>query len=154
MQALFPGTPFEFMFLETSYNQQYHGVQQFETLTKYFAMLAITIACLGLFALSFYGAQRRIKEIAVRKIFGAQFFDVVWLLTVNYIKVGFISCVVGSCVTLFIMNEWLENFAFSISLGSRDFLAPLAIITLIILGTVSYNCIRASSLNPSHALKH
>ena len=81
MQALFPAAPFEYDFLESAYDRQYHPIQQFETLAKYFAMLAIAIACLGLFALSYFSVQKRIREVAVRKVFGADIFDVLLLLS-------------------------------------------------------------------------
>lgn len=153
MALLFPNTPFEYTFMESSYNNQYHNVQQFETLTEYFALLAIVIACLGLFALSFYSARQKIREIAVRKTFGARLTDVLWLLSTEYIKAGLISCIIGSCVTFYVMGQWLENFAFGISLGAWDFLAPVLLLVLIISCTISYNCIRTASVNIAHALK-
>jgi putative ABC transport system permease protein len=153
MRSLFPDTPFEYTFLQSSFNYQYHGVQQFDTLAKYFALLAIFIACLGLFALSFYSARQRTREVAVRKIFGARLLDVFWLLAMNYVKAGLISCLIGSCITFYVMREWLENFAFSIALDSLDFLVPIAVLLWVIVMTVSYNCIRAASINTSHALK-
>jgi putative ABC transport system permease protein len=154
VENLFPGKPFEFSFLQSAYNHQYHGIQQFETLTKYFALLAILIACLGLFALSYYASQRRIKEIAVRKVFGAGGLDVMVLLSYSYIRMAIICGVVGSCIAFYTMSKWLANFAFAVSLGAVDFLIPLSIITVIVLITVGYNCLRVSSANPSKSLKH
>ncbi len=154
MQALFPTNPFEYNFLETTYDNQYKSIQQFDWLTRYFSFLAILIACLGLFSLSFYTVQRRVKEIAVRKVFGATIFDVLLLLSKNYFKIALISCSVGSCLTFYIMTEWLANFAFAIQLGALDLLIPLMGITLIILFTISYNCIRTSFSTPSKSLKH
>ena len=154
MQALFPTNPFEYNFLETTYDNQYKSIQQFDWLAKYFSFLAILIACLGLFSLSFYTVQRRIKEIAVRKVFGATISDVLLLLSKNYFRTALISCSVGSFLTFYVMNEWLANFAFAIQLGPLDFLIPLMAITLIILGTISYSCIRTSFATPSKSLKH
>ncbi|HKZ37637.1 MAG TPA: FtsX-like permease family protein, partial [Chryseolinea sp.] len=154
MQALFPGSPFEYNFLETTYDNQYKSIQQFHWLAKYFSFLAILIACFGLFSLSFYTVQRRIKEIAVRKVFGATVRDVLLLLSKNYFKIALISCSAGSSLTFYVMNEWLANFAFAIRLGALDFLIPLLAITLIILCTISYNCIRTSFATSSKSLKH
>ena len=154
MQSLFPNNPFEYTALEMSYNHQYRSVLQFESLTKYFALLAILIACLGLFALSYYSVQRRIKEMAVRKVFGAGIVDVLMLLSKSYVKIALVSCAFGSCVTFYVMREWLKNFAFSISLGWLDFLIPLTAITFIVMITVTYNCLRTSLINPSDTLKH
>lgn len=154
MQLRFPSAPFEYDFLTSTYDHQYYSIQQFELLAKYFALLAIVIACLGLFALSYYTVQNRIKEVAVRKVFGAGIFDVMLLLSQKYVGIAVISCVVGSIVTFYIMGEWLQNFAFAIRLRPLDFLVPLAAITVLVIGTVSYNCLRTSILNPSHSLKH
>jgi putative ABC transport system permease protein len=154
MQALFPGSPFEYDFLETTYDNQYRSIQQFDWLVSYFSFLAILIACLGLFSLSFYTVQRRVKEIAVRKVFGATIRDVLILLSKNYFKIALISCSIGSCLTFYVMNEWLANFAFAIQLVAFDFLIPLIVITLIILCTISYNCIRTSIATPSKSLKN
>ncbi len=154
MQSLFPSTPFEYSFLESTYNHQYQPIQQFESLAKYFAFLAIAIACLGLFALSYYSVQRRMMEIAVRKVFGAGSFDILFLLSKSYVKITVISCLVGSLLTFYLMKEWLQNFAFATTLNGFDFLIPLIFITFIVLTTVSYNCVRTSFVNPSHSLKH
>lgn len=154
MQSLFPHNPFESHFLEATYNAQYHAVQQFEGLAKYFSLLAILIACLGLFALSFYTLQRRVKEIAVRKVFGARIPDLLFLLSKNYLRITMISCALGTCLTYYIMDQWLRNFAFAINLGISDFLVPLVGMTLITLLTISYNCLRISFTNPSRSLKY
>ena len=154
MQALFPAAPFEYDFLESAYDRQYHPIQQFETLAKYFAMLAIAIACLGLFALSYFSVQKRIREVAVRKVFGADIFDVLLLLSKNYLKISVISCLLGSLLAFYLMTEWLQNFAFAIRLGFADFFIPLIAITAVVTLTVSYNCCRTSLINPSHSLKH
>jgi putative ABC transport system permease protein len=154
MQSLFPSTPFEYNFLESTYNHQYRSVQQFELLANYFSLLAIVIACLGLFALSYYSVQRKINEIAVRKVFGAGMLDVLLLLSKKYFGIAILSCLVGSLITFYVMDEWLQNFAFAIRLGIPDFLIPLSAITIIVVLTVSYNCLKTSLINPSQSLKH
>lgn len=153
MQNLFPSNPFEYNWIETTYDYQYNTVQQFETLTRYFAVLAILIACLGLFALSYYSVQRRIKEMAVRKVFGASIADVLILLSKSYIRIVLVSGSIGTCLTFFIMKEWLQNFAFAISLGFMDFFVSVTGITCIVLISVIHNCFRTSLVNPSHILK-
>lgn len=154
MQLRFPSAPFEYNFLASTYDHQYYSIHQFELLAKYFALLAIMIACLGLFALSYYTVQNRIKEVAVRKVFGAGIVDVMLLLSRQYVSIAIISCLLGSIITFYVMKEWLQNFAFAIHLGPFDFLVPLVAITVLVIGTVSYNCLRTSILNPSHSLKH
>ena len=153
MQSLFPESRFEYSYLESTYDYQYQPIQQFDLLVKYFAMLAIVIACLGLFALSYYSVQQRIREVAVRKVFGAGIYDVLFLLSRNYLKISVLSCLLGSGLAFYLMHEWLQNFAFAIRLDFTDFLIPLAVITLIVALTLSYNCFRTSLVNPSHSLK-
>jgi putative ABC transport system permease protein len=154
MQSLFPSAPFEFEFLESTYDYQYHGIRQFESLAKYLAGLAIVIACIGLFALSYYSVQRRILEIAVRKVFGARTADVLVLLSKKYVVVAMVSCLIGTVVTLYVMNEWLQNFAFAITLSVFDFLFPSLAMIGIVVVTVGYNCLKTSLNNPSKSLKH
>jgi putative ABC transport system permease protein len=153
MQALFPGAPFEYEFLEATYDLQYQDIQQFESLSKYFASLAIIIACLGLFALSYYSTQRRTKEVAVRKIFGARIFNLLFFLSKSYLKITVVSGLLGSFLTFYLMNAWLQNFAFAIDLDVTDFLIPLTAVTIIAAVTVSYNCLKISLTNPSHSLR-
>jgi putative ABC transport system permease protein len=153
MDALFPGTPFEFDFLESTYNRQYHSVQQFELLAGYFALVAIVIASLGLFSLSYYTVHRRIREVAVRKVFGARVFDVLVLLSRQYIVIAVISSLLGTVISFYVMNVWLQNFAFAITLSAFDFFIPAVGITTLVLFTVIYNCLRTALANPSYSLK-
>ncbi|HZB13390.1 MAG TPA: FtsX-like permease family protein, partial [Chryseolinea sp.] len=154
MRKLFPEAPFEYTFLESNYERQYRPIYQFEQLTKYFALLAIVIACTGLFALSYYSAQKRIKEVAIRKIFGANIYSVLLLLSRSYLKISLVSGILGSFLTFYLMNAWLQNFAFAIRMDVLDFLIPLASIACIAGLTVSYNCLKTSLVNPSQSLKH
>jgi putative ABC transport system permease protein len=153
LQSLFPGSPFEYTFLETTYNYQYRSISQFESLTQYFALLAILISCFGLFSLSYYSVQRRIREMAVRKILGASIMDIVLLLARGYISIAFASCMLGSLFTWYAMHKWLQHFAFTIHLDARDFLAPMIAITFVVMATISYSCLKTSFINPSATLK-
>ena len=153
MQSLFPGSPFEYSFLETTYDYQYRPINQFEFLTQYFAVLAIAIACFGLFSLSYYSVQRRIREMAVRKILGASVIDVTVLLARGYLTIACVSCLLGSLVTWYAMHEWLQNFAFTIQLSATDFLVPMGAVTFVVIATFSYSCVKTSLINPSTTLK-
>jgi putative ABC transport system permease protein len=153
LQRLFPSAPFEYSFLETAYNYQYHSIQQFEASTNYFAVLAVVIASMGLLALSYYHAQARSREVAIRKVFGAGVIDVLALLSGKYIRIVILSCLVGSAITFFIMRDWLQNFAFSIHLNAMDFVLPLVAIFGVVIATISYNCLKSSIINPSRSLQ-
>ena len=154
MQALFPAAPFEYDFLESAYERQYHPFSNLKHWQNISQCSPLSIACLGLFALSYFSVQKRIREVAVRKVFGAGIFDVLLLLSKNYLKISVISCLLGSLLAFYLMTEWLQNFAFAIHLGLADFLIPLIAITAVVTLTVSYNCCRTSLINPSHSLKH
>lgn len=153
LDTLFPGGPFEYTFLETAYDHQYRSIAQFESLAKYFALLAILIACFGLFSLSYYNVKRRTREMAVRKVLGASVINVTMLLARGYLVIACVSCLLGSLITWYAMNEWLQNFAFAIHLNKADFLIPMAAITSFVMVTISYSCIRTSLINPSTTLK-
>ena len=153
MNYLFPEMPFEYSFLESSYEGQYRSIKQFESMAAFFAVLAIIIACLGLFCLSYYNVQRRIREVAVHKIFGAKLIDVLLLLSKKYVMIALVSCLIGSSVTFYIMNAWLQNFAFAIRLTLLDFLIPMVAILLLVAAMIFYNCLKTAATNPSHALK-
>jgi putative ABC transport system permease protein len=152
-KALFPDTPFEYNFLESSYDRQYRSIQQFELAATFFAVLAIVIACLGLFCLSYYAVQRRIREVAVRRIFGAGVLDVLLLLAKRYVMITFLSCLIGAAVTFYIMQDWLQNFAFAIRLSPIDFLIPLVMIYILVIVTVFFNSVKTAVANPTHSLK-
>ena len=122
-------------------------------MTNFFAVVAIVIACLGLFCLSYYAVQQRIREVAVRRIFGAGLIDVLMLLSGRYIVIVLASCLVGSAVTFYIMRDWLQNFAFAIHLTPLDFLIPLVTISMLVIATVFYNCLKTAIVNPAHSLK-
>jgi putative ABC transport system permease protein len=154
MQVLFPTAPFEYDFLESAYDHQYRGIVQFELLAKCFAFLAIVIACLGLFALSYFSTQKRTREMAVRKVFGAGIFDVLVLLSRNYLRISLVSCLLGSLLAFYLMRDWLQNFAFAVHLGLSDFFIPCIAITCIVALTMGYNCFKTSFVNPSHSLKN
>ena len=153
LEKIFPGSPFEYTFLETAYDHQYRSIAQFETLTKYFALLAILVACFGLFSLSYYSVQRRAREMAVRKILGASVVNVTMLLARGYLVIACCSCLLGSLITWYAMSEWLQNFAFSIDLNGTDFLIPMASVTTFVIATISYSCIKTSLINPAITLK-
>ena len=154
MQTLFPTAPFEYDFLESAYDRQYHSILQFEFLATYFSFLAIVIACLGLFALSYFSAQKRVREMAVRKVFGAGVLDVLLLLSGTYLKISLVSSLFGSLLAFYVMRDWLQNFAFAVHLGLSDFFIPFIVITAIVALTVGYNCCKTTFVNPSHSLKN
>ncbi|MBT1689920.1 ABC transporter permease [Dawidia soli] len=154
LAALFPDAPFEYEFIKTSYDKQYAVIDRFETAVQAFAAIAVVIACAGLFALAAHHVQYRTREIAVRKVFGARTAQVVTWLTARYVRIVLISAALGSVVTFYAMQQWLQNFAFAITPGVVDFGGPLVALLGITLAAVAYPCIIASWKNPARTLAH
>ncbi len=148
-----PEYPFTFSFLDQEYQKQYRSEQIIETITSLFSGLAIFIASLGLFGLAAITADQRTKEIGIRKVLGASVTSIVTLLSSNFLKLVVISIVIASPIAWFVMQRWLQEFAYKVNIGwgifgYTDFLA-LGIALL----TVSYQSITAALLNPIKSLK-
>ena len=148
-----PGFTFDYKFLDSDYQAQYTSEQRVSVLSHYFAGLAILISCLGLFGLAAFTAERRRKEISVRKVLGASRFSIVYLLSGDFTKLVVISICISLPLSYFIVKYWLQNFEYRIDLEWWYFvgagLAALAIAWL----TVGTQAVKAASVNPVHSLK-
>jgi putative ABC transport system permease protein len=120
----------------------------------YFSLLAILISCLGLIGLSSFMAERRTKEIGIRKISGAKSVEIFYLLSKEYIILVIISIIIACPVAWYLMNRWLQNFAYRISTSWWIFVLAGSIALLIALLTVSFQSYRAASRNPVEALRY
>ena len=151
---LFPGNPFEYFFLDRHFQQQYVADQRFGTLFTLFSFLAIFISCLGLFALITFTLSQRKKEVGIRKILGASARQIVALLSRDLIQLVGIGLVFATPVTLWVMQDWLGQFAYRIDLPWWMLLLA-GILTLGIYAlTVAYHSIRAARENPVHAIRN
>jgi putative ABC transport system permease protein len=152
--ALFPGNPFEYHFVDERFDEQYRSDERFATLFGVFATLAILIACLGLFGLAAFTAEQRTKEMGVRKVLGASVSSLVALLTRESLLLVLIANLLAWPFAFFIMNKWLETFAYRIDIGMSVFLVAGILALLIALATVSTQAIRAARANPVEALRN
>ena len=118
-----------------------------------FAILAILIACLGLFGLATYMAEQRTKEIGVRKVLGASVPDIVSMLSKDFVKLVLIASVIAFPVAWFAMNKWLEDFAYRINIGWWIFIVAGLSAIIIALVTVSFQAIKAALTNPVKSLR-
>ena len=118
-----------------------------------FTALAIFISCLGLFGLSAYIAESRIKEIGVRKVLGASVLNITKLLSVDFIKLVIISIIIATPVAWFAMNKWLEEYNYRIKIGWGIFVLAGILAILIAVITVSFQAIKAAVANPAESLK-
>jgi putative ABC transport system permease protein len=148
-----PATPFDFSFLDGEFDALYRSEQRMGTVFGIFTFLSIFVACLGLFGLSIFTAERRKKEIGVRKVLGASVQTVVGLLSGEFLKLVTIASLIAFPVARLAMNKWLEDFAYRISMGWQIFFIAGASAMAIALITVSFHAIKAAIANPVKALR-
>jgi putative ABC transport system permease protein len=145
--------PFKYFFLDESINQQYQSEKQAGDVFKVFSILAIIIACVGLFGLAAYTASLRTKEIGVRKVLGASVPGVVLLLSKDFTRLILIAFVLAVPLGWYLMERWLQDFAYRIDIGIEVFLLAGLIALMIGWLTVSYQSIKAAIMDPVKALR-
>ena len=145
--------PFSYAFMDETFTNLYQAEQRTSMLFNVFAAIAIIISCLGLFGLSAYMAQLRTREIGVRKVLGASVTGIVQMLAGDFIKLVCISILVAVPVSWYVMNKWLQDFAYKINIGWLQFLSAGAIVVFIALITISFQAIKAAIANPVKSLR-
>lgn len=148
-----PGIPFSYRFLDDSFNEMYKAEQRAGTVALIFSVLAITIACLGLFGLIAFMAEQRTKEIGIRKVLGAGVSDVVVMLTKGLLRLVTIAALIALPLAWWCMHSWLQNFAYRINMNWWIFIAAGIVALLIALVTVASQAIKAAVANPVKALR-
>jgi putative ABC transport system permease protein len=148
-----PGTAFEFSFLDESIDSMYSQEQRMRTLMNTFAVLAVVISCLGLFGLASFMAERRTKEIGIRKALGASVGNIVIILSKEITKWVLISNIFAWPVAYILMNRWLNNFVYRIDIGIGTFVLSGVAALIIAWLTVSYLSAKAASSDPVQALR-
>ena len=148
-----PETRFEYTFLDDEFDAMYRSEQRLATIFTVFAGIAILVACLGLFGLAAFAAQRRTKEIGIRKALGASIGNVVGLLSKEFALLVGVALVVGTPVAYWAMQRWLQDFAYRIEVGPGAFVMTAAVALLIAGGSVSYHAVRAARTDPATALR-
>ncbi|MFC2160104.1 ABC transporter permease [Acidobacteriota bacterium] len=151
---LLPGHPLEFTFLDDEFNMQYRREQSFGSLSRGFTVLAIFIACLGLFGLASHTVEQRTKEIGIRKILGAGMGSLVVLLAKTYLKFVLLANLIAWPVAYLMMKRWLADFVYRIDIGIGIFVVSMVSAAFISLITVSYHSIRAANTDPVRALRY
>ncbi len=148
-----PKFPFAYSFIDTEYEERYKSETVIGTLSTVFALVAIFIACIGLFGLAAFMAEQRTKEIGVRKVLGASVASIVALLSKDFLQLVLIAIVIASPVAWYAMNRWLQDFAYKINIEWWVFaLAGLLAVSIALL-TVSFQSVRAALLNPVKSLR-
>ncbi|MEQ9438239.1 MAG: ABC transporter permease [Cyclobacteriaceae bacterium] len=152
--AFFPNNPFDYYFLDERFQQQYRQDLLFGRVFSLFTALALFVSCIGLFGLSSYTIFQRTKEIGIRKILGASVQSVVNLLSRDFLKLVFISGLIALPFTYFVMQQWLENFAFRISISWWLLALPILLVLAIAVLTVSFQTMKAALVNPAESLRN
>jgi putative ABC transport system permease protein len=148
-----PGQSFSYTFLDADFNKMYEADQRTGKLFITFAIFAIFIACLGLFGLVTYAAEQRIKEIGVRKVLGASVGAIVTMISRDFIKLVLIAFVIAFPLAWWMMDKWLQSFAYRISISWWVFALSGLLAVLISLMTVSFQAIKAALANPVKSLR-
>jgi putative ABC transport system permease protein len=152
-RELFPGNPFDYFFADEAYDKQYEQEKALGSLFIVASLVAVFIACLGLFGLAAFSAQQRVKEIGVRKVLGASVTDITKLLSTDFVKLVVIAIIIGSPIAWWVMHSWLEAFPYRTNIDWWVFLLAATTAVLIAVGTVSFHAIRAGRSNPVDALR-
>jgi putative ABC transport system permease protein len=149
-----PGATFDYSFFDDRYNAQYITEQRMLLIARYAILVAVVIACLGLFGLSAYTAERRTKEIGIRKVLGASTVSVLTLLTKESLMLVGVATMIAWPAAYIIADHFLQRYAYRVDIGVGPFVLSAAVAIAAALATVSYQAIRAARANPVDSLKY
>lgn len=152
-QSYFPDFPFSYEFMDDAFNAAYKKDVTDIRLFNYFTVLSIVLACLGLYGLALLIAQQRTKEIGIRKVLGAALSNLLVLLGKDFVKLIALAAVMAIPITWFIMNKWLNSYAYHISVNWWLLTSPVFVILLIAISVISYQTIKVAITNPVKSLK-
>ena len=153
-ERFFPGNPFDYFFLSDHFDKQYHAEIQFRTIFGLFAVLAILIACLGLFGLSWFIIIQRTKEIGLRKVNGASVMEIVFLISGEFFKLVLLGLIIAAPVAYFLSIKWMEKYPFRIGFSWWLFILSGLFIFIISAITISYNTMVVAHTNPAESIKY
>jgi putative ABC transport system permease protein len=152
-KALAPGAPFNYTFMDEDFTNQYLTEQRMGAIAISFSSLAILIACLGLFGLAAYAAEQRTKEIGIRKVLGATVSNITAMLSKDFLKLVIVAAVIAFPLAWWVMNSWLQDFAYRTHISWWVFIMAGLVAALIAVVTVSFQTIRAALMNPVKSLR-
>ena len=152
-QQFFPGNTFDYFFLDDHFDQQYKADQRFGQTFLLFTILAILVACMGLFGLASFTTLQRTKEIGIRKVLGASVADILRLLYREFALLVLIAFLVATPIALISVSKWLQGYAFRTSIHWTYLVLPFVVIIIISLVTVSFQSIKAAIANPVKSLR-
>lgn len=140
-------------FLDNKFDAMYRTERRFGTIVSIFTVIAIIIACLGLYGLAAFSTECRVKEIGIRKVLGATVGDIVTLLSKDFLKLVILGLLIAIPIAWYAMNRWLADFAYRIDIGFDEFALAGTAAILIALITISWQSVRAATVNPVESLR-
>ncbi|MCB0687430.1 MAG: ABC transporter permease [Saprospiraceae bacterium] len=149
----YPGSPFEYEFVDAAFMDLYHADQIRARIFTLFSILMIVIACLGLLGLASFTAEQRTKEIGVRKILGADISNLVIILTKNFVLLVVLGSIPAFIAAWYFMNKWLDTFSYHTSMNYGIFIAALVMVILVTVLTTSYHAVKVAVRNPVESLR-
>ena len=152
-KAVAPAQPFDYTFMDEDFNKLYTSEHRIGQLFIAFAILAIIVACLGLFGLVTYAAEQRVREIGIRKVLGANVADVVMMISKDFLKLVCIASIIGFPLAWWATYKWLQDYAYRINIGWWVFLVTGFVALFIAFATVSFQAIKAAVANPVKSLR-
>jgi putative ABC transport system permease protein len=150
----YPGNVFSYYFLDEKFNRQYVLDLQLEKAVGALTVLAIIISFLGLFGLSLYTVSRRTREVGIRKVLGATSMDIVFLLSVAYVKLMMVGALIGIPIAYQLIQTWLQGYAYQMPMDVSLYIFPIIILALLTMITVSIKTAVAASRNPVESLRY
>ena len=149
----FPSALLDYSFSESVFEEQYREERKFSTIFLYFSILSLVIACLGLYGLISYTTTQKTKEIGIRKVLGASAKGIATMLSGSFLKLVLFACIIAMPVAWYIMNRWLEDFAYRTTISWWMYAIAGSLVLLIALITVSFEAIKAAIANPVKSLR-
>jgi putative ABC transport system permease protein len=152
-KEVFPDHPYSYTFLSERFNRQFESDEKRGLIFTLFTILAILIACLGLFGLASYTVEQRTREIGIRKVFGANERTILKLVTRDFLILSLISIVIAFPIAFYFMSNWLENYVYKSSMGAVVFILAGLLTLVITFATISFKAYQAAVTNPADSIK-
>lgn len=149
-----PRHPFEYLFLDEAFGNQYTDEQRVGTIFTYFTLLAIFISCLGLFGLISYTAEQKTKEIGIRKVYGASAANIIYMIASEFVRLVVLASVIAFPVAYYAMHKWLQNYAYHTNINIWIFFLSALLSIMVAILAVSYQSFKAAAANPIKSLKY
>jgi putative ABC transport system permease protein len=153
-KGLFPESVFDYRFLDEDFGRMYSEERKSGKVILYLTLLAMFIACLGLFGLASFATKQRTKEIGIRKVIGATIPHIMWLLNSEFLKLTVLGCFLAWPVAYFVMGKWLQNFPYRVSIQWWVFLLSSLAACVVALLSISYQSIKSATANPVDSLRY